>query len=61
MEINVRMMKMDTAKSIVSGIVDVNGTTINVNTFELPKGMSPNRAMKEMSDKAVKEYKELYF
>ena len=46
-------MKMDTAKSLVSGIVDVNGATISVDTFKLPKGISPKQAMKELSDKAV--------
>lgn len=57
MEINVRMMKIDTANSLVSGIVDVNGTIINVDTFELPKGMSPKQAMKELSNKAVLMFK----
>lgn len=50
-------MKIDTAKSLVSGIVDVNETTINVDIFELPKGVSPKQAMKELSNKAVHLFK----
>lgn len=50
-------MKIDTTNSLVSGIVDVNGTKINVETFQLPKGIRPNQAMKELSDKAVCVFK----
>lgn len=53
------MMNFDTAKNTVTGIVDVNNTTITVNKFEVQSGASATQALQELSERAVRDYKAL--
>lgn len=59
MKTNIKMMNFDTAKNIVTGIVEVNGTTITVNKFGLQSGSSAKQALQELSERAVRDYKAL--
>ena len=53
------MMNFDAAKNTVTGIVDVNNTTITVDKFELHSGSSATQALQELSERAVRDYKAL--
>ena len=53
------MMNFDAAKNTVTGIVEVNGTTITVNKFVLQSGASATQALQELSERAVRDYKAL--
>ena len=53
------MMNFDAAKNTVTGIVDVNNTTITVNKFGLQSGASATQALQELSERAVRDYKSL--
>ena len=53
------MMNFDAAKNIVTGIVEVNGTTITVGKFETQSGASATQALQELSERAVRDYKAL--
>lgn len=53
------MMNFDAAKNTVTGIVDVNNTTITVNKFDLQSGASATQALQELSERAVRDYKAL--
>ena len=53
------MMNFDAAKNTVTGIVDVNNTAITVNKFDLQSGSSATKALQELSERAVRDYKAL--
>lgn len=53
------MMNFDTAKNIVTGIVEVNGTAITVNKFGLQSSASATQALQALSERAVRDYKAL--
>lgn len=53
------MMNFDAAKNTVTGIVDVNNTAITVNKFDLQSGSSATQALRELSERAVRDYKAL--
>lgn len=53
------MMNFDAAKNTVTGIVDVNNTTITVSKFYLQSGASATQALQELSDRAVRDYEAL--
>ena len=53
------MMNFDAAKNTVTGIVDVNNTTITVNKFDLQSGASATQALQALSERAVRDYKAL--
>ena len=59
MKIDIRMMNFDAAKNTVTGIVDVNNTTITVNKFDLQSGSSATQALQALSERAVRDYKAL--
>ena len=59
MKIDIKMMNFDAAKNTVTGIVDVNNTTITVNKFDLQSGSSATKALQELSERAVRDYKAL--
>ena len=51
------MMNFDAAKNTVTGIVDVNNTTITVGKFDLQSGASATQALQSLSERAVRDYK----
>ena len=53
------MMNFDAAKNTVTGIVDVNNTTITVSKFDLKSGTSATQALQALSERAVRDYKAL--
>ena len=53
------MMNFDAAKNTVTGIVEVNNTTITVNKFDLQSGASATQALQALSERAVRDYKAL--
>ena len=53
------MMNFDAAKNIVTGIVEVSGTTITVGKFETQSGASATQALQALSERAVRDYKAL--
>lgn len=53
------MMNFDAAKNTVTGIVDVNNSTITVGKFDLQSGASATQALQELSERAVRDYKAL--
>lgn len=53
------MMNFDAAKNTVTGIVDVDNTTITVGKFDLQSGASATQAVQELSERAVRDYKAL--
>ena len=53
------MMNCDVAKNTVSGIIDVNNTTITVSKFNLHSGASATQALQALSERAVRDYKAL--
>ena len=62
MKIDIKMMNFDAAKNTVTGIVDVNNTTITVNKFDLQSGASATQALQALqalSERAVRDYKAL--
>ena len=59
MKIGIKMMNFDAAKRTVTGIVEVNGTTITVNKFDLQSSASSTQALQELSERAVRDYKAL--
>ena len=59
MKIDIKVMNFDAAKNIVTGIVEVNGTTITVGKFETQSGASATQALQELSERAVRDYKAL--
>ena len=59
MKIGIKMMSFDAAKNTVTGIVEVNGTTITVNKFGLQSSASTTQALQELSERAVRDYKAL--
>ena len=59
MKIDIKMMNFDAAKNTVTGIVEVNGTTIAVNKFDLQSSASTTQALQELSERAVRDYKAL--
>ena len=59
MKIDIKMMNFDAAKNTVTGIVDVNNSTITVGKFDLQSGSSATQALQELSERAVRDYKAL--
>ena len=59
MKIDIKMMNFDAAKNTVTGIVDVNNTTITVGKFDLQSGSSATQALQALSERAVRDYKAL--
>ena len=59
MKIDIKMMNFDAAKNTVTGIVDVNNTTITVSKFDLQSGSSATQALQALSERAVRDYKAL--
>ena len=59
MKTYIKMMNFDAAKNTVTGIVDVNNTTITVNKFVLQSGASATQALQALSERAVRDYKAL--
>ena len=59
MKIDIKMMNFDAAKNTVTGIVEVNGTTITVGKFETQSGASATQALQALSERAVRDYKAL--
>ena len=59
MKIGIKMMNFDAAKNTVTGIVEVNGTTITVNKFDLQSSANTTQALQELSERAVRDYKAL--
>lgn len=59
MKIDIKMMSFDAAKNTVTGIVDVNNTTITVSKFDLQSGSSATQAIQALSERAVRDYKAL--
>ena len=59
MKIDIKMMNFDAAKNTVTGIVEVNGTTITVGKFETQAGASATQALQALSERAVRDYKAL--
>ena len=59
MKIDIKMMNFDAAKNTVTGIVDVNNTTITVNKFDLQSGASAEQSLQALSERAVRDYKAL--
>ena len=59
MKIDIKMMNFDAAKNTVTGIVEVNGTTITVGKFETQSGASATQALQALSERAVQYYKAL--
>lgn len=59
MKIDIKMMNFDAAKNTVTGIVDVNNTTITVSKFGLQSGASATQALQALSERAVRDYKAL--
>ena len=53
------MMNFDAAKNTVTGIVDVNNTTITVSKSDLQSGASATQALQELSERALRDYKAL--
>ena len=53
------MMNFDAAKNTVTGIVDVNNSTITVGKFDLQSGASATQALQALSERAVRDYKSL--
>ena len=53
------MMNFDAAKNTVTGIVDVNNTTITVGKSDLQSGASATQALQSLSKRAVRDYKAL--
>ena len=59
MKTYIKMMNFDAAKNTVTGIVEVNGTTITVGKFDLQSGASATQALQALSERAVRYYKAL--
>lgn len=59
MKIDIKMMNFDVDKNAVTGIVDVNNTSITVGRFDLQSGASATQALQELSERAVRDYKAL--
>ena len=59
MKVDIKMMNFDAAKNTVTGIVEVNNTTITVNKFDLQSGASATQALQALSERAVRDYKAL--
>ena len=59
MKTDIKMMNFDAAKNTVTGIVEVNGTTITVGKFETQSGASATQALQALSERAVRDYKAL--
>ena len=59
MKTDVKMMNFDSANKTVTGIVEVNGSTITIDKFDLHSGASATQALQELSDRAVQHYKAL--
>ena len=59
MKTDIKMMNFDAAKNIVTGIVEVNGATIAVDKFDLQSGASATQALQALSERAVRDYKQL--
>ena len=59
MKIDIKMMNFDAAKNTVTGIVEVNSTTITVGKFETQSGASATQALQALSERAVRDYKAL--
>ena len=59
MKTDIKMMNFDAAKNTVTGIVEVNGTTITVGKFETQSGASATQALQELSERAIRDYKAL--
>ena len=59
MKTYIKMMNFDAAKNTVTGIVEVNGTTITVNKFDLQSGASATQALQALYERAVRDYKAL--
>ena len=59
MKIDIKMMNFDVDKNTVTGIVDVNNTSITVSRFDLQSGSSATQALQELSERAVRDYKAL--
>lgn len=59
MKIDIKMMNFDAAKNTVTGIVDVNNSTITVGKFDLQSGASATQALQALSERAVRDYKSL--
>lgn len=57
MKIDIKMMNFDAAKNTVTGIVEVNGTTITVDKLKTQSGSSATQALQELSERAVRDYK----
>ena len=57
MKIDIKMMNFDAAKNTVTGIIEVNNTTITVNKFGLHSGASATQALQELSERAIRDYK----
>ena len=53
------MMNFDATKNTVTGIVDVNNSTITVGKFDLQSGASARQAIQALSERAVRDYKAL--
>ena len=59
MKTDIKMMSFDSANKTVTGIVEVNGTAIAVNKFDLHSGASATQALQALSERAVRDYKQL--
>ena len=59
MKTDVKMMNFDVDKSTVTGIIEVNNTTITVNKFDLHSGASATQALQAIYERAVQHYKAL--
>ena len=59
MKIDIKMMNFDAAKNTVTGIVDVDNTTITVSKFDLQSGASATQAIQELYERAIRDYKAL--
>lgn len=59
MKTDIKMMNFDAAKNTVTGIVDVDNTTITVRKFNLQSGASATQALQALSERAVRDYKQL--
>lgn len=59
MKTDIKMMSFDSANKTVTGIVEVNGTAITVDKFDIHSGASATQALQELSERAVQHYKSL--
>ena len=50
MKTDIKMMNFDAAKNTVTGIVEVNGTTITVGKFYTQSGSSATQALQALSE-----------